>query len=112
NSNSLTIDDKNIERGSVTAGTVSTTGTVGSITGTGPWTATITGMTDTADLIPGSAITATNGTGSLGGSGTYIVASIVSNTSITYTATGGTTPVAGTVTNISTTGATDVTANG
>jgi hypothetical protein len=69
-------------------------------------------MTDTADLIPGSAITATNGTGSLGGSGTYIVASIVSNTSITYTATGGTTPVAGTVTNISTTGATDVTANG
>jgi hypothetical protein len=112
NSNSLTIDDKNIELGSVTAGTVSTTGTVGSITGTGPWTATITGMTDTADLIPGSAITATNGTGSLGGSGTYIVASIVSNTSITYTATGGTTPVAGTVTNISTTGATDVTANG
>lgn len=112
NSNSLTVDDKNIEMGAVVAGTVSTTGTVGSITGTGPWTATITGMTDTADLIPGSAITATNGTGSLGGGGTYIVASIVSNTSITFTATGGTTPVAGTVTNITTTGATDVTANG
>ena len=112
NSNSLTIDDKNIELGAVTAGTISTTGTVGSITGTGPWTATITGMTDTADLVPGSAITATNGTGSLGAGGTYIVASIVSNTSITYTATGGTTPTAGTVTNITTTGATDVTANG
>lgn len=112
NSNSLTIDDKNIELGSVTAGTVSTTGTVGSITGTGPWTATITGMTDTADLVVGSAISATNGTGSLGASGTYIVASIVSNTSITYTATGGTTPTAGTVTNITTTGATDITANG
>jgi hypothetical protein len=112
NSNSLTVDDKNIELGGVTAGTISATGTVGSISGTGPWTATITGMTDTADLIPGSAISATNGTGSLGSGGTYIVASIVSNTSITYTATGGTTPTAGTVTNITTTGATDSTANG
>lgn len=112
NSNSLTVDDKNIELGAVTSGAVSTTGTVGSISGTGPWTATITNMTDTADLVPGSALTATNGTGSLGAGGTYIVASIVSNTSVTYTATGGTTPVAGTVTNITTTGATDVTANG
>lgn len=112
NTNTLTVDDKNLELGAVAAVTVSTTGTVGSITGTGPWTATITGMTDTADLIVGSAITATNGTGSLGAGGTYIVASIVSQTSITYTATGGTTPVAGTVTNITTTGATDTTANG
>jgi len=78
-----------------------------------PWAATITGMTTTTDLIVGSAISATNGApGSLGGSGAYIVASIIDGTSLTYTATGGTTPVAGSVTNITTTGATDVTANG
>lgn len=112
NSSTLVVDDKNIEIGSVTNGVISTTGTVGSITGTGPWTATITGMTSTAGLIIGSAITATNNGGSLGGGGTYIVASIVSTTSITYTATGGTTPVAGSVTNITSTGATNITADG
>lgn len=112
NSSTLSVDDKNIEMGAVVAATVSTTGTVGSITGTGPWTATITGMTDTADLIVGSTILATNGTGSLGGGGVNTITSIVSATSVTYTASGGTTPVAGTVTNITTTGATDVTANG
>jgi len=69
-------------------------------------------MTSTSGLIVGSAISATNGVGSLGASGTYIVASIVSGTSVTYTATGGTTPVNGTITTITTTGATDVTANG
>jgi len=112
NSNTITVDDKNLELGSVPSATVSTTGTVGSITGTGPWTATITGMSSVAGLVVGSAISATNGTGSLGAGGTYIVASIVSNTSITYTATGGTTPTAGTITNITTTGATNTTANG
>jgi hypothetical protein len=114
NSSTISIDDKNIELASVTSGVISTTGTVGSITGvSSPWTATITGMSTTTGLIVGSAITATNGSpGSLGGSGTYIVASIVSATSITYTATGGTIPVAGTITNITTTGATDLTANG
>jgi len=114
NSTTLSIDDKNIELGAVTSGTISTTGTVGSITGTGPWTATITNMTTTSGLIPGSSISATAGTGTLyGGSPTSIaVATIVSSTSITYTVTGGTTPTAGTVTNITTTGNSDVTANG
>ena len=114
NTSTLSVDDKNIELASVPSATVSTTGTVGSIVGaSSPWTATITGMDATSGLIVGSAISATNGTpGSLGGGGTYIVASIVSGTSITYTATGGTTPVAGTVTTITTTGATDVSANG
>ena len=114
NSSTLTVDDKNIELGSVVSFTVSTTGTVGSITGTGPWTATITGMVSTSDLIVGSTIAATNGVGTLyGGSPTsVVVASIVSNTSITYIVTGGTTPTAGTVTNITTTGVTDTTANG
>jgi hypothetical protein len=79
---------------------ISDSGTVGSITGTGPWTATITGMTTTVGLSIGDKITATSGTGSLGAGGLYTIASIVSSTSITFTATGGTTPTAGTVSDI------------
>ena len=81
---------------------ISTTGTVGSIVGaTSPWQATITNMSTTTGLATGDIITATNGTGSLGGSGVYTVDTVVSNTSITFIATGGTTPVAGTITNVS-----------
>jgi hypothetical protein len=114
NSSTLTVDDKHVELGAVVSATISTTGTVGSITGSGPWTATITNMTSTAGLIVGSTIAATAGTGTLfGGSPTsVVVASIVSASSITYTVTGGTTPTAGTVTTITTTGANDTTANG
>lgn len=80
---------------------ISTTGIVGSIVGaTSPWQATITGMSTTTGLSPADIITATNGTGSLGGGGVYTVLTVVSNTSITFTATGGTTPVAGTITNL------------
>ena len=78
---------------------VSTTGTVGSIAGTGPWVAQITGMTATTGLTAGSIITATAGTGSLGTGGVYTVNSVTS-TSVTFTATGGSIPTAGTVTNI------------
>ena len=114
NASTIAVDDKNIELGSVVSGTISTTGTVGSITGTGPWTATITGMTSTVGLVVGSTIAATAGTGTLhGGSPTsVVVASIVSATSITYTVTGGTTPTAGTVTNITSTGPTNASADG
>lgn len=83
---------------------ISATGTVGSITGSGPWTFTITGMTTTGDLQVGDEIYATAGTGSFGTGGTTVVASIVSSTSITATTTGGTTPTAGTVTGITQTG--------
>jgi len=85
-----------------TTSIVSTTGTVGSIvaSATSPWTATITGMTSTTGLSIGSFFTATSGTGSLGASGTYRVTSILSSTSITFSAIGGTTPTAGTITNI------------
>lgn len=86
-----------------TSTVISTTGTVGTITGTGPWTSTITGMTSTTGLSVGNIITVTNGTGKLYDSATTyyaVVASIVSSTSITCTTTGGTTPVAGTITNI------------
>ena len=85
----------------VTDTIISTTGTVGSISGAGPWTATITGMSTTAGLTVGDTITATAGTGSLGGgTGVYTVLTIPGNTSITFRATGGTTPTAGTVTNV------------
>jgi hypothetical protein len=80
---------------------ISTTGTVGSIVGaTSPWQATITNMSTTTGLATGDIITATNGSGSLGGAGVYTVDTVVSNTSITFIATGGTTPVAGTITNL------------
>ena len=80
---------------------ISTTGTVGSIVGaTSPWQATITGMSTTTGLAPDDIITATNGTGSLGGGGAYTVLTVVNNTSITFTATGGTTPTAGTITDL------------
>jgi hypothetical protein len=85
---------------------ISATGTVGTITGSGPWTAHITGMTGVGDLVVGDEIYAVDGSGKLGVGGTYTVASIVSATEITYTATGGTTPVAGTVTGITQTGLT------
>jgi len=80
---------------------ISTTGTVGSISGAGPFTATITGMSTTTGLAIGDVITATAGTGTLGGgAGVRTVATIPGNTSITFTSTGGTTPTAGTVTNV------------
>ena len=78
---------------------ISATGTVGSISGGGPWVAQITGMTSTAGLVAGSIITATAGTGSIGTGGVYTVTGVTS-TSITYNAVGGSTPLAGTVTNI------------
>ena len=80
---------------------ISTGGTVGSISGAGPWTATITGMSTTTGLTVGDTITATGVTGSLGGgAGVYTVLTIPGNTSITFRATGGTTPTAGTISNV------------
>jgi hypothetical protein len=80
---------------------ISTTGTVGSISGAGPWTASITGMSTNVGLGVGNTISATPGIGSLGGgSGVYTVSSLVGTTGITFTAVGGTTPTAGTVTDI------------
>jgi hypothetical protein len=77
-------------------------GSMASVTGSGPWVGTITGMASTTNFNVGDTLTATAGTGTLhGGSPTSVViTSIVSATSLTYTVTGGTTPTAGTVTNI------------
>ena len=109
NSSTLTVDDKNIELGSVGAGIVSTTGTIGTVSGSGPYTATITSMSSTTGLIPGQTITATNGTGGFG-SGTMTVSTIASSTSITVSST--LTFTAGTVTNITSVAANDATADG
>lgn len=79
---------------------ISTTGTVGSIAGSvTSFTATITGMTTNIGLTVGDEITATPGTGSIG-VGTITVTGKPTGTSITI-AVSGTTPTAGTVTNIS-----------
>ena len=79
---------------------VSTTGTVESIAGSGPWAAEITGMTSTDGLVAGSIITATDGTGSIGADGEYVVTAVLSSSSIAYSATDGSAPIAGTVTNV------------
>jgi Major tropism determinant N-terminal domain len=59
NSTTVNVEDKLMKLGYLTSGTVSTIGMISGITGTGPWTATISGMTSTVDLIVGSPITAT-----------------------------------------------------
>lgn len=87
--------------------TLSSTGTVGSIT-SGPtagfFEATITGMSTTTGFAVGQWIAATNGTGSLyGGTPDYVeITQIVNSTSLKYRTKGGTTPTAGSVTNIQT----------
>jgi hypothetical protein len=79
---------------------ISTTGIIGTVSGAGPYTATITGMTSTEGLVVGSKITATSSTGSFG-TGTMTVASVPSTSSITVSSTA--TFTAGTVSDVSTT---------
>jgi hypothetical protein len=80
---------------------VSTTGSVNPISGSGPWTIAITGMTSTASLEVGDEITATPGTGSLGtGFTSAVVSQILSSTSIQVVVTGGSSPSGGTITDI------------
>jgi hypothetical protein len=86
------------------------TGNVESFSGTGPWSATITGLDSTGALGSGDRIVATDGAGRLGGE-TCVITSVTTN-SITYTATGSISPIAGGITNIALSGATDNTADG
>ena len=92
---------------------ISTTGTVGSISGSGPWNFTISDMTDTTGLTAGDVITSTEGTGNFGNNVVVTVDTIVNSTSITAIATGvsGTTPVAGTVTDVTLNTATTIQTN-
>jgi hypothetical protein len=86
---------------------ISATGSVNPISGSGPWTIAITGMTDTTGLNVGSKITATAGTGSLGtGFTSAVVTELTDSTSIKVLVTGGTSPQGGTITNIYLTGQT------
>ena len=102
NSNTLTVDDKNIELGSV----ATVTGITGTITSTA-LTTTITGLSTVTGLIPGQTVTRTAGTGNFGAGA--VITSIDSATQITVTAT--TNNTAGSIT-FTAGGATDVTANG
>ena len=79
--------------------TVFGSATVSGITGSGPWTAVLT-LSSTTGIAEGYQFLATNGTGSIG-TGVCVVTLVNSSLNqITFTSTGGTTPVAGTVTNV------------
>ena len=77
----------------------SPTATVGTPSGTKPYTTTISGLTSTADLLPGDVITATPGTGSFGDN-VVTVATVVNSTTITATFSNSA-PTAGTVIDVS-----------
>lgn len=81
------------------------TGTVGSISGSGtasvPWVATITGLGSASVAVIGDGLYATSGTGSVfGGTPTTVEITNVTTNSVTYKVIGGTTPTAGSVTNV------------
>ena len=93
---------------------IPTIATVGGISGTGPWTATVTlsgpSSWTTNNISLNSTVSASSGTistsggttaGSLyGGSPTSVLVTGVTSNTFTYTVTGGSTPVAGAITNI------------
>ena len=79
---------------------VSETGTIATVTGTGPWTVTITGMSTTAGIAIGDTVTATPGTGTLTAGGVAVTTGIASGSSITCTVTGGSIPTAGSISDI------------
>jgi len=80
---------------------VSATGTVDSVAGaSSPWTVVITNLVDTAGLVSGDRLTATDGTGTISNGGVITVDSVDSSTQITVTVTGGTIPTTGTITDI------------
>lgn len=86
-------------------------GTVGNIidtgVGSGPWTAEITGLETTVPFAIGDQFTANSGgDGSIGDAGVYVITELGPDW-IRYTATGGTSPVAGAIGTVSTWGVTE-----
>ena len=79
---------------------ISETGTIATVTGTGPWTVTITGMSTTSGISISDTVTATPGTGTLTAGGIAVVTGIPSGSSIVCTVTGGSIPTAGSITDI------------
>jgi len=88
----------------VVAKVVSTTGTIGTVTGSGttsdPWTATITLMSSVSGLISGNIITATASTGTFAAGGEVSIKTVLGTNSVQINKIGGTIPTAGSVTNI------------
>lgn len=82
---------------------VSATATIGTVTGIGPWSAPITGITSTTGLHVGNELTCVAGTGDFGVGNTVVITSIPSNTSVVVSFTGGTAPTAGNVTQLAVT---------
>jgi len=81
--------------------TISTTGTIDSVTGTGtPWTVVIKDMVTTDGMFVGATVAATNGTGTISNGGIITVLSVDSSTQITVKVAGGTIPTVGTITDI------------
>lgn len=113
-SNIVNIKPRFIQLGYIESGQIASSATVSNITdiGGGNWTAQLTGTFSMFKVVAGVRITATNGTGSLGSGGTYVIQTIIDDSNFIFTATGGTTPTAGTVTNVTGYGATETTANG
>lgn len=72
--------------------------TVGSVSGSGPWTATLSNIPNIENALVGSTITATNVSPGVLGSGATVTSVNTLTSSLTYTAT--TLPVAGTVRNV------------
>jgi hypothetical protein len=89
---------------------VASEGTVGSITGTGPWNAVITNIDTTGlGLTVGASIDATSGTGKLyAGVPSSVVITAVTSTSVSYTVTDGGSPVAGVISDICTSSGTAI----
>ena len=84
----------------ITDNIISTTGTIYSVAGTGPWTLVINDMTTTTGITVGDVITATDGSGSLGEYNTAVVTQVTNSTTIQVEVTGSTIPNAGSITNI------------
>jgi hypothetical protein len=79
---------------------ISVPGLVSTVTGSGPWTVVITGMSTNSGLNVGDTVTATSGVGSLGSVGGGVVISLDGTVGITIEVTGGTAPTVGSITNV------------
>jgi len=81
---------------------ISADGTINGVSGSGPWTVTIGGMSTTSGLSIGDTVSATDGTGILTTTGgAAVVAGIGGSTTMQVTVTGGNRPITGTITDIS-----------
>ena len=78
---------------------IGATGLVTGISGSGPWTGVIEGLTDTTGVTIGDQISVTPGEGSAG-TGTITVTAVNSLTNISFVVMGGVSPVAGAVTDV------------